>query len=298
MKLYSLPLLGLCLLAACDRNEPLHKGPAPTAKPTTGLDLSGQGSTTLQASAQGLVLDRTSGKITDGSLQKLSLIGDDLLSAGLLVDIIGAVPDEQIHEFKGLLISALKRLAPKAGQPLNPQYAGVLRIARRLKAPDVSSIVLDHMMLLPPYHFPTEPLPGGWGSAELSEHSERGVQGLAASTVVEYGDAQAMQRYRSLLNAAYPELKRVMIWALGKSPDPEDFENLWLMRLQVKDTAMQDTIKRALNAMTVSMERVAKYPDSQIRRSHLTSDQLQAFATKSKERLGSANLLVTLTPWD
>lgn len=107
-----------------------------------------------------------------------------------------------------------------------------------------------------------------------------------------------MQRYRSLLKAASPGLKRVMIWALGRSPDAEDFEILWQMRQQVTEPAMLDTIRRALNAMTVSMKRVAEYPDSQTNRSHFTREQLEALAAKNKERLSGANLLVSLTLWD
>jgi hypothetical protein len=283
------------VLVSCGRNESSQGLPHQPALQTPEAN-----SSNVRASADALILDRApSGLITEDSLRKLISISPQLLKTGILIDVVGSVPDEQIVSFKDVLLAAVKQLGPKAGEALNPKYPDAVRLAKRLKTPELASIVFDHLKLLPSYRFPTQPLPSGWGDAELSEHSSRGVQGLVASTVVELSNEDIMQRYRSMLRSAPPNLQRVMIWALGRSPDPEDFELLWQMRKQIDDAAELDTLKRALNAIPVSMERVARYPEArQIDRTNLSKAALEALAAKCRQRLNNANMVVSLTIWD
>jgi len=306
MKILYFSSILLLSIASCDKEQGTTG--SETIKPQSGKTsqqaslpaLTPQSVSFLRAELNALVLTRTSsGLVTDDSLSKLIAQAPKMLELGVLIDVIAALPDEQLPAFKTHIIDSLKRLAPQRDQSLNPKYEDTLRLAQRLHSSDVAALVFEHLQLAPTYEFPAAPLPNGWGGDAVGAHLTRGVQGLIASTVVESGDTRLMNSYRAELSTVSPKLQRVMIWAMGKSPDIADFELLWSMRSKINDPSVRDTLTRALNAIPVSMERVGRYPEGrQANRSEAARADLEQMATQCRQRLQQSNLVVALTMWD
>ncbi len=292
MKYYlsGLTLLVVGMLYFCDTAAPLF----------ASSEISPQKVAEVRAQANALILSKSaSGQITDDALTKIELMVPKLFEQNLLLEVLRAVPLEQMPRFTNLVFDSVRQFAPKAGQTYDPKYEDAVRLAERLEAKRLAPLVFDHLALAPPYEFPTFELPGGWGDATLGVHLWKGTQGLIAAIVVRYGDHALMSRYRSQLNVATPKLKRVMVWALSRSLDMQDFETLWQIRAQASDPVLADIAKRALNCMPRTMEVFADGNDNErTNRDQLSPSQLKQNADSCRARLRSANLSVRLTIWD
>lgn len=295
MKTSSLTLFVLALVTSCDRN---HSSKPVAQQPKNGITASMLQN--IRAEADALILSRTSsGQLSNEALTKLESIAPRLLEADVLVDVLSAVPLEQLPQFTDLVFEVVRKLGPKAGQAFNPKYEDAIRLAERLDPKKLAPLVFEHLAVAPPYEFPTSELPGGWGDGSLGVHAWKGTQGLIAATIVRYGDSELMERYRNQLNAASPELQRVMVWALSRSPDTQDFELLWKLHSQTNNPALSDTAKRAMNVIPRTMEALANGADTkETNRSGMSPDELKSKAKALRERLQVAKLSTLLTVWD
>lgn len=301
MKTSSLILFVLALVTSCDRDHsstPVASSKHVAQQSKYGIAASMHQS--IRAEADSLILSgASSGQLSNEALTKLESMAPRLLEADLLIDVLAAVPLEQMSPFTDLVFEAVKKLAPKAGQIFNPKYEDAIRLAERLDPRKLASLVFDHLVVAPPYEFPAFELPGGWGDATLGVHAWKGTQGFIATTIVQYGDDALMARYRHQLQTATPQLQRVMAWALSRSPDPQDFELLWKLHSTTRDPSLADIVKRAMNVVPRSLEALANDSDAkQINRSGMSPDELKSKAKALRERLQVAKLSTPLTVWD
>jgi hypothetical protein len=302
MKTSSITFLALGLLISCDRNHPSE--PIASSKPVTSAPnslIAAPISGDIRDEAIALTLLRTSsGHITHEALTKLKSMAPNLLEADLLIDVLNAVPLNQLPPFTDSVFESVRKLAPKVGQVFNPKYEAAIRLAERLDPKVLAPIVFEHLAIAPPYEFPTFELPGGWGDASLAVHAFKGTQGMIATIVVQYGEDALIERYRNQLKTAPPQLQRVMVWALSRSPDLQDFELLWKTHSQTNNPALADTAKRAMNFIPKRMESLANDdPDlREFSRRGMASNELKSKAKALRERLQAANLVVQLTVWD
>lgn len=312
MKIQSFTLLACCVFACCERQntgsslDPREVASAPSKKksPISTQNVEQKRlwpvEKDLETKAIALVLTRTqTDRVRDDALAELESLAPQLIEAGILAERLGAVPNEQLPVFRTHLFNALKSLAPQPGKNFDSKkYEATVRLTRELHTTELATLVFEHLKAVPPYIWPEASAPKAWASVELARNAARGTQGLIATTVVEYGDVQTMQSYRNELLSAPPELQRLMIWALGKSPELADFELLWTLRSQVSGN-WSDTLQRALNAIPNSMERVARFPEGgQVNREGLDSSTLEATAAACRLRLKEAEIVVSLTAED
>ncbi len=301
MRTSSLTLFFLASLTACERD---HASPPVTQSKPVAQQAKNEAPASLPQNIRGeidaLILSRTSsGQLSDDALAKLELLAPRLLELGALIDVLNAVPPEQLPRFTNLVFESVRRLGPKAGQTFNPKYEDAIRLAERLDPKQLAPLVFEDLVTVPPYEFPTSALPEGWGDAELGVHAWKGVQGLIATIIVRYGDNELMERYRNQLKTASPQLQRVMAWGLSRSPDIQDFEILWKLHSQTNNPALAETAKRAMNVIPQTMEALANGSDMrQVNRSRMPPDALRSKAKALRERLQLAKLDTQLTVWD
>jgi len=274
-----------------------------TVRPKRGDSQLGRGEIdALKTEALALVSDKTKeGELTKEALSHLLPMTPKLQAYGLFWQVAAFIPDRQLVSFRKAIYESLRALVPKPGQPIDPEYKRAFQKAGYLRDPEVASIAFDQLPLVPSYHFPDKPIPTGWPSItpENTEHITHGLQGVLASTTVLYGDEVTVTKYRKLMLSAPPGLQRLMIWGLGRSPDPSDFDFLMALQKRITDPGIEDTLVRALNRMIVSMRSVAKYPElvSAPRRPKDPANLL-AIAEECQVRLKTQNLTLELTPYD
>lgn len=291
----------LVLATSCDSNH--SSTPVASSKPVAQQPKHGITAPTpqnLRTEADALILSRTiSGQLSTEALAKLQSMAPRLLEADMLIEVLAAVPLEQLPWFTDLVFESVGELGPKPGQAFNPKYEGAILLAERLDPRRLAPLVFDHLTAVPPYEFPTFQLPGGWGDAALAQHASKGTQGVIAEIIVRYGDSELMARYRNQMKAASPQLQRVMAWALSRSLDPEDFELLWQLHSQAKDPAFADTVKRAMNVVPRTLRVAASGSDDHVvNRTGLSVDEMRSKAKSLQERLEGAMLSTPLTIWD
>jgi hypothetical protein len=217
----------------------------------------------------------------------------------LLLSACGREKPRQIQKSESPALESLRNLAPIPGRPMDPEYKAAFGQAVFFKDPEAAEaarIALAQLPMVPTYHFPEMPLPAGWPTAE---HWDRGYPGLLASIVVELGDKATVDQYRKALSSASPELKRVMVWGLGRSTEQVDFDHLMEIEKSATDAGMRDTATRALNRMIVSMRSAAEYSEM-VREARRPKDPaaLAKAAAQNEARLKAQNLVVELSPYD
>lgn len=256
----------------------------------------------LDGQLRGLISEMTpAGELKAENLAKLVELVPELKSHGLFWKWVGAVPPSQLERFRESILASLRELTPLPGQGFGPKFRNAYRIAGYLCDSEVARIAFEQLPMASPYRFPKKVVLDGWegGIPYDSEAHLHGDQGLLASTVTEFGDKSTLAAFRENLRQVPPETQRLMIWALGRSSELEDFDLLMSLRSKIVDPGASDTLVRALNRIPRSMERTATYPDttSPERRPSDPAKMLQTAAT-CRQRLEELKLVIPLTMFD
>lgn len=235
----------------------------------------------------------SAGLMTNESLMKFESLAPRLVETKEIAEVLWLVPEEQRRLFADLLFETIRKLAPKAGSPFDPRYEKAIDVGENIDPKRLAPLVFEHLAFAPPYEYPDFELPGGWGDATLAHHYLRGLQGRMAVIIVRHGDSELMESYRNQLNSVSPQLQRVMVWALSRSRDPQNFEVLWKFHSQARPPALADTAKRAMNVIVQSLERSTDMKATN--RSGMSSDELKSKAKALRERLQDAKLITEVT---
>lgn len=256
----------------------------------------------LENQLRGLISERTAtGELKEENLAKLVALVPELKSRGLFWKWVGAVPPSQLDRFREAIVSSLRELTLFAGRSFGREIRNAYYVAGDLRDSEVARIAFEQLPMAPAYSFPLKTMPPGWpgGNPDDLEHLLHGDQGLLASTVTEFGDKSTLAAFRENLKQAPPERQRLMIWALGRSSELEDFDLLMSLRSKIVDPGAFDTLVRALNRIPQSMERTATYSDttSPERRPSDPAKMLQT-AAACRQRLAELKLVIPLTMFD
>lgn len=222
-------------------------------------------SRTIQERYASLATRQTdNGLIEENALQELVKMLPALLESGYFNDMLRLVPVSQRAPFRGATLAYLKNLTPAADGPLAEHYREVLHTASWNQDPEIARFLLDRLDQVSAYAIPPKPKDFDERKVdrETSDYVERGTQGRMARTIVELGDEATLARYREKLLAAPPNARRAMIYALGESHDLVDFNLLTALLPKEANAEIHDELVEALNAISISMWRVSRYPQS------------------------------------
>jgi hypothetical protein len=237
--------------------------------------------------------------LSQQQLDRLTELIPDLRASEKFWDAIGAVPLEQLPQFREEILGELKSLEFKDGSFMYSKLANAYLTSCRLRDSQVAVIAFDQLQRQKPFVYPPEYAINGWPAASDTEYLLKGNQGILAVTVVELGDSQTMEAYRKMLVSASSDSQRVLIWALGRSPRVEDFELLIRLREKIEAPEIADTLIRSLNRIPISMEIVAKSPVStSVEHRPAKPEGLLQIADSCRNRLAEMSLAVELTLGD
>ena len=256
----------------------------------------------VEARARELIArDPATGELSKERIAALIELVPKLQAHAVFWKWVGVVPPSQLGLFRDAILSSLKALNPTRGQPVDSQFQNAYNTAKSLRDPEVANIALAQLPLVETYRFPETPPPNGWpeGTPENLKRLYHGDQGVLASIVVELSDRQTLSSYRDILKTADPLSQRTLIWALGRSPELEDFDLLMSLRAKVVDPGTRETLVRALNRIPRSMESAAKYPETvPTERRPRDVERLLQTASQCKARLVEHSLVVEPTMYD
>ena len=238
----------------------------------------------------------------EDALAEIRAMVPRLQAAGMFWDTISALSTLQKGKFRNDILSALRALEPPdTGQKVNREFNDAYRTVEWIQDPEIARIALEKLPKAVPYIFPNTPPPPPWSEStpEGLERLPHGAQGLLATTVVKLGDEATLAKFREQLKEAPPTTQRVMIWALGNSPELADFNLLMALREKITDPGTADTLIRALNKITQSMHTLAESPESfPAERRPKDPKKLLKVAEQCKAHLVELKLIVNLTLYD